>query len=198
MIGVINPNATHTYDAQLIAAERAQYQLEPGEPFPSETSLPRPPGAGGSGDEGGSSLSAGAIAGIAIGGAAVLILAGALIYLCGRRGGFDKAYRKSVPAPAPAPDMLEAASHANPKSPGQATLSTFSGNDATLRNSTVGAHPQPFFGHSPSPNPPPHAGQLPGYGTYVPGQTAYDPHGYAYVLPHFSTEGNKDTGLFMC
>ncbi|KAL2271141.1 hypothetical protein VTJ83DRAFT_512 [Remersonia thermophila] len=113
MIGVINPNATHTLAKQLEYARNTTYQLAPGEPFPSESAHPRPSptagtapdaagssgseqGSSSSGDNGGSSLSAGAIAGIAIGGAAVLVLAGALLYICGRRGGFDKAYRKSV------------------------------------------------------------------------------------------------------
>jgi hypothetical protein len=109
MIGVINPNSTHTLAKQIEYAKNTTFQLAPGEPWPSET--PRPtagptdsiPGPSSSpdaapADSGSSSnnLSAGAIAGIAIGGAAVLILAGALLYLCGRRGGFDKAYRKSV------------------------------------------------------------------------------------------------------
>src|SRR5690606_501824 len=49
--------------------------------------------------KGSSGLSAGAIAGIAIGGAAVLIIAAALIYLCGRRGGKDFAYRRGLPIP---------------------------------------------------------------------------------------------------
>ncbi|KAL2180322.1 uncharacterized protein P884DRAFT_297008 [Thermothelomyces heterothallicus CBS 202.75] len=109
MIGVINPNATQTLAEQLEYAKNATYQLMPGEKFPSETPVPTPtPGQGpptysGSGeDDGGSGLSAGAIAGIAIGGAAVLILGATLLYLCGRRGGFDKAYRKSMLAPAAA------------------------------------------------------------------------------------------------
>ncbi|KAK3310135.1 uncharacterized protein B0T15DRAFT_25891 [Chaetomium strumarium] len=152
MIGVINPNATQSYDAQLEYAQNTTYQLAPGEPFPSETPVPRPtPGSGSTissdsssgGNGGGSShhgLSGGAIAGIAIGAAAVLILGAALIYLCGRRGGFDKAYRKTFHVPPSAaaarstdsPGMVEA-KYANggvgggvvvdPKSPGQTTLS---------------------------------------------------------------------------
>ncbi|KAL1839161.1 hypothetical protein VTJ49DRAFT_1817 [Mycothermus thermophilus] len=113
MIGVINPNSTHTLAKQLEYGRDTTYQLEPGEPFPSETAHVRPSstagpapsetnssGSGSGSDQGsnsgGSGLSAGAIAGIAIGGAAVLILVGVLLYLCGRRGGFERAYRKSM------------------------------------------------------------------------------------------------------
>ena len=88
------------------------------------------------------------------------ILPAALIYLCGRRGGFDKAYRKSglpdagrasaatAAAPVGSPGMVET-SYANAsaggagiwvactliKSPGKATISSFGGHDNdTLRN----------------------------------------------------------------
>ncbi|KAK4111909.1 hypothetical protein N656DRAFT_769067 [Canariomyces notabilis] len=160
MIGVINPNSTHTFEAQLEAARNAPYQLAPGEPFPTETASPRPTqsssgygsqsdpyssgnesdgnsnsnsgdggsSGGGGGGDGGSALSAGAIAGIAIGGAAVLILAGAIIYLCGRRGGLEKGFRKSM-AVAAAPGVLEANYGGGPKSPGQASMSTFAAPD---------------------------------------------------------------------
>jgi hypothetical protein len=67
-------------------------------------------------------LSAGAIAGISIGSAAVLVLAAALIYLCGRRGGFDKAYRKSTASYGPPPpSVVEGQYKATPKSPGNDT-----------------------------------------------------------------------------
>lgn len=42
MIGVINPNATHNYDAQLAFALNATYQLAPGDSFPSEMPRPNP------------------------------------------------------------------------------------------------------------------------------------------------------------
>ncbi|KAK4240021.1 hypothetical protein C8A03DRAFT_13636 [Achaetomium macrosporum] len=102
MIGVINPNATQTYEAQLEYAKNATYQLAPGQPFPTETPVPRPtpapkqtPSQEYPGEPHHQGLSAGAIAGIAIGIAAVLILGAALIYLFGRRGGFEKASRKT-------------------------------------------------------------------------------------------------------
>lgn len=214
MIGVINPNATHTYDAQLAFALNATYQLAPGDSFPSEMPKPNPSstsaapgpastsgsgsssggGGNGGGGGGGGGLSSGAIAGIAIGGAAVLILAAALIYLCGRRGGFDKAYRRSTVVPATvggvagagaghghgSPAMVEAqyansaglvGGYGGPKSPGQATLSTFAGHDnGTLRGSVFGGGGgvSPGVGTTPSPGP----GGVPGYGFggVVPGQ----------------------------
>jgi hypothetical protein len=84
MIGVINPNATQTLYAQLAFAGNATYQLAPGDPFPSETPVPRPApgsdpsypdsnsgGGGGGGSSGG--LRPRAIAGIAIGAGAVSV-----------------------------------------------------------------------------------------------------------------------------
>jgi hypothetical protein len=39
-------------------------------------------------------LPTGGIAGVAIGSAVVLLLAGSLVYVCGRQGGFEKGYRR--------------------------------------------------------------------------------------------------------
>lgn len=117
MIGVINPNSTETLDLQEQYAINATQQIAPGEPFPSETL----PAATNDHDHHG--LSAGAIAGIAIGGAAVLVLAGALVFLCGRRGGLDKAYRRSTQT-FPPPMVDTKYNPSNPKSPGQETYST--------------------------------------------------------------------------
>ncbi|KAH6650823.1 hypothetical protein F5144DRAFT_61520 [Chaetomium tenue] len=206
MVGVINPNSTQTLARQLEYAGNATYQLMPGEPFPSETPVPTPTPGGGpppadgdnGGGGGGGGLSGGAIAGIAIGGAAVLILGAALVYLCGRRGGFDKAYRKSAPPAAVAavggggepgsPSMVEAnyanaagagaglglaaaAAGHNPKSPGQGTISTYDG-----RNS-VYAGQYPYPGTTPSPAPP-GGGPAPAYGFAPVGQHGHH-EGYA-------------------
>lgn len=89
-------------------ADGVDYQLRPGDPWPSEADYTKPTDAVSSetgsssnvtndnnNNNNSSGLGAGAIAGIAIGAAAVLLLGGGLLYLCGRRGGFDKAYRKS-------------------------------------------------------------------------------------------------------
>jgi hypothetical protein len=180
------------------------YQLAPGEPFPTETPIPRPtPGSGrpnlgggdddddgGSGSGGGGGLSGGAIAGIAIGGAAVLVLGAALVYLCGRRGGFDKAYRKSVVPVAgggvggggvggggvggtggPAGEMVEAKyANAHPKSPGQASMAT-AYEEGTLRGSVVGGWggTSPYLPTTTPPPGPGGNGALPGYYGFVPG-----------------------------
>lgn len=99
-------------------AKDVDYQLRPGDEWPKEHGDPSSTATPGKDDEdsdnsgsgsGKKSLSTGAIAGIAVGGAAVLLLAGALLYLCGRRGGFDKAYRKSFRSSAipPGPPVVE-------------------------------------------------------------------------------------------
>ncbi|KAK4105823.1 hypothetical protein N658DRAFT_134873 [Parathielavia hyrcaniae] len=207
MIGVINPNSTHSFSAQMAYAENVTYQLAPGEPFPSETPIPTPtPSSGsnpypGSGDDGGDGgggggLSPGAIAGIAIGSAAVLILAAALIYLCGRRGGFERAYRKcglpgaraaaSAPGPPGAdmvPDMAGPSYAADagglglapPKSAGQATMTPssayYGGQDnGTLRSSSL------FYGGTTTPSPSP---GMPSPGT-VPAYAHGHGHGYGH------------------
>lgn len=135
MIGVINPNATETYDIQLEYAENATFQMTPGEAFPSETgsssgSAPTSTSSSSSSSSSASSsshhgLSTGAIAGIAIGGAAVLVLAAALVYLCGRRGGLDKAYNRQGRANRNTyQEPMVEARYVGPKSPGQETFST--------------------------------------------------------------------------
>lgn len=130
MIGVINPNASATYDIQLEYAKNATFQMTPGEAFPSETASSSGSSATSSSSGSGSShghhgLSAGAIAGIAIGGAAVLLLAAALIYLCGRRGGLDKAYSRQNRANRNTyQEPMVEARYIAPKSPGQETFST--------------------------------------------------------------------------
>ncbi|KAL2130101.1 hypothetical protein VTI74DRAFT_6902 [Chaetomium olivicolor] len=216
MIGVINPNATQTLDAQLEAAKNATYQLAPGEPFPTESPIPKPtPGSDNHG------LSKGAIAGIVIGAVAVLILGATLIYLCGRRGGFDKAYRRSVALPttgaaapaAPAsPPMVEAtyANSQNPKSPAQASLSTFAGgaDGGTMSGGSVyggtGLSPH-LMNTTPSPASGPQGLGVgvgvvppPGYGHLHPQHVAaYGHPGYAhgggYASPQASPEPNQFT-----
>jgi len=95
MVGVINPNSTQTLASQVQAAAQADFQIAPGEPIPAEasSSLTNPststptststPNSGGSGG-GGHALSTGAIVGIAVGGAAFLILCAALFFFVGR------------------------------------------------------------------------------------------------------------------
>ncbi|CAI4213691.1 unnamed protein product [Parascedosporium putredinis] len=132
MIGVINPNKNQTLAGHLEFVEHAEFELIPGDDWPSESEKPDDIKGGYDGDDSGSSsgdksgsnsdnnsshshgLSSGAIAGIAIGGAAVLLGAAGLIYYCGRNGGMDRAYRKSMGAGAPAGgDAAAAAAAAN-------------------------------------------------------------------------------------
>ncbi|KAM7224479.1 hypothetical protein V8F06_000260 [Rhypophila decipiens] len=171
MIGVVNPSSNETFDEQMAYAQRVKFQLAPGDPWPSETAGNMPSETGSDNNDPGSKssssgddhphLSAGAIAGIAIGSAAVLVLAAALLYICGRRGGFDKAYRKSV-APShgrpQSPSMVEQpyAGSNNPKSPGQGTFSTYSGvpdHDPYRSHTTSPQHPYYNGSHNGSPPP---------------------------------------------
>ncbi|ETS87192.1 hypothetical protein PFICI_01020 [Pestalotiopsis fici W106-1] len=124
MVGAINPNDTYTLAAQKAALADVKYQLSPGESIPSEYGTTTGTGLGStstpsssSSEQHGSSLSAGAIAGIAIGGAVVLIGAVALIWFCGRKGGIEKGYRKSTVANPPSASMIESNYNGHPKSP---------------------------------------------------------------------------------
>lgn len=99
--------ADESLDGHLEYVEQAEFELLPGEDWPSEappvdddeetsgSDSARPPAA----TKPNSQLSAGAIAGIAIGSAAVLIIAAGIIFLCGRRGGIDLGYRRSLALP---------------------------------------------------------------------------------------------------
>lgn len=112
MVGAINPSANETLSVQREIALNSSFMLEPGEAWPSE-STPDPFSTGSSSTPTSTSsssssatatvtatpttsvvpavtshssgLSAGAIGGIAIGAAAVAIIAAALLYLCGRQ-----------------------------------------------------------------------------------------------------------------
>ena len=95
MVGAINPNATETVARQQQLAKEATFMLQPGEPWPSE-STPEPGSSSSaaasssaattavSTSHHSSGLSGGAIAGIVIGIVAVLTLFGAVFFLCGR------------------------------------------------------------------------------------------------------------------
>ncbi|KAI9167526.1 hypothetical protein HJFPF1_03654 [Paramyrothecium foliicola] len=89
MLGVINPTSNMSLSLHLEKAEQVDYQLRPGEPWPTEGDVPDPSPTSDAPDTGkgqeGKSLGQGEIAGIAIGAAAVLVLAAGLCYLLGRR-----------------------------------------------------------------------------------------------------------------
>ncbi|KAF2454470.1 hypothetical protein BDY21DRAFT_104817 [Lineolata rhizophorae] len=115
MVGVINPNATVSLERQREWAEESSYQLNPGEPFPAEGSGSPSSDADSYGSEDDDSdddhddhahhgLSAGAIAGISIGAAAVVIIAGGLFFWMGRRPvAKEQARRSATVAPHPDP-----------------------------------------------------------------------------------------------
>ncbi|RYP24970.1 hypothetical protein DL765_000198 [Monosporascus sp. GIB2] len=169
MIGVINPNRTRTREEQVefVTNGTTKFQLSPGEPLPPEgdsdddAASPPPPADNPSDNpsEGGGGLAPGAIAGIAVGGAAVLIIGVALVYVCGRKGGIEKGYRRSRVSPSAAvaapPSMIEAHYH-DEHSPGHS----------------------PYFGVGgglPPKSPPPPSthtnsiyGSMPNSGTYAP------------------------------
>ncbi|CAG8951291.1 hypothetical protein HYFRA_00008040, partial [Hymenoscyphus fraxineus] len=95
MVGVVNPNTTHTLEIQKQFAANASFYFSPGESFPPEVK-DAIPGATQTGSASSStatvvaashheSLGTEAIVGIVIGAVAVLLLAGALIYVCGRQ-----------------------------------------------------------------------------------------------------------------
>ncbi|KAA8648092.1 hypothetical protein EYZ11_006162 [Aspergillus tanneri] len=101
MVGVINPNASMTWEAQYKKAKEYPYMLEPGQSPPAEgdtpgspssTSTSSPNSTGSSGGGGGSSsqLSGGAIAGIVVGVVAFVALLGALFFVLGR----NRIYKK--------------------------------------------------------------------------------------------------------
>ena len=104
MVGVINPNATTPLGPQQQNAKDSTFMLLPGQPWPSEeqdpftttgaaaTSTPTSTSSSApaattsaSSSHSHSGLSGGAIAGIAIGAAAVALLAAVALFLCGRQ-----------------------------------------------------------------------------------------------------------------
>ncbi|KAI1251596.1 hypothetical protein MGN70_006164 [Eutypa lata] len=125
MVGVINPNDTHNLDVQkeFITNGTTKFQLSPGEAMPPEGEVPggsdgddsndsgdgsTTPPSDDSSSSGGGGLAPGAIAGIAVGGAAVVIFAIGLVYVCGRKGGIEKGYRRSGRTSQAPPPMVEA------------------------------------------------------------------------------------------
>ncbi|TVY22544.1 putative GPI-anchored cupredoxin [Lachnellula hyalina] len=128
MVGVVNPNSSWTYEAQFNYTQNATIEFSPLEYFPKEEAPTRTTTATGATAtptavstsssaattssapaltaEHKSSISTGAIVGIAIGGVAVIALAGALIYMCGRQRTVKQLLRQSQPAPTPQPSYL--------------------------------------------------------------------------------------------
>lgn len=115
MIGVINPNSTETFAQQFNYTQNATLEFSPLEYFPKESAFSRTTTATGASStptappaststtpaatSSHTSLGAGPIAGIAIGGFAVAVLAAALIYMCGRHKTVNEILRQSTIAP---------------------------------------------------------------------------------------------------
>ncbi|KAF9892701.1 hypothetical protein FE257_001103 [Aspergillus nanangensis] len=92
MVGVINPNASMTWETQYQKAKQYPYMLVPGQSMPAEGDLPSstssPPSSSNTSSpnttSSGTHLSSGAIAGIAIGAAAFVAILIALFFTLGR------------------------------------------------------------------------------------------------------------------
>lgn len=97
MVGVINPLESQSIDKQIAAAKTAKYQLAPGEALPvegaSSTATATPSAS--STPTVHKSLGGGAIAGIVIGGLAVLAIAAALFYFMGRSKTYKDMFKAS-------------------------------------------------------------------------------------------------------
>jgi hypothetical protein len=137
MVGVINPNELVSLDKQKEAAIKAPFQLAPGEAWPAEGAI----GAASASASGLSqptatslngattntthhSLSGGAIAGIVIGGIAVLAVAAALFYFMGRSKTYKDMFKASRGSEGGA-GMSETGDRVGPWTPGphgQATV----------------------------------------------------------------------------
>jgi hypothetical protein len=136
MVGVINPANNTNITKQIQAAKSANIMLAPGQPWPAEGSQPgalssisiststptstststSTPGA-----SHGHNLSGGAIAGIAIGAACVVLLCAALCYFVGRSNSYShimKLQHRSDGAPSQVGDGQAAPWSPAPNSPG--------------------------------------------------------------------------------
>jgi hypothetical protein len=92
MVGAINPNSTHNLDAQIHAAQTADFQVAPGQPVPREASsrLNATPAASSLGavtpnSHNSSKLSGVSIMGIVLGSIAFFVICVALLYVVARR-----------------------------------------------------------------------------------------------------------------
>lgn len=135
MVGVINPNEMVSLDKQKEAAIKAPFQLAPGEAYPAEGatgsetasasgSQPTATNGATANTAHHSSLSGGAIAGIVIGGLAVLAIAAALFYFMGRSKTYKDMFKASRGSEGGA-GMSETGDRVGPWTPGphgQATV----------------------------------------------------------------------------
>ncbi|KAF7892970.1 uncharacterized protein EAF02_000508 [Botrytis sinoallii] len=162
MIGVINANSTQTFKSQLEYAKNSSLQFSPGENFPveatsSSSSTARPTSTSSSGDSPStttststiivtdsstssptsSKLSPGAIAGIAIGASALVLLASALLYLCSRQRTIKEIIHHNS-----RPSNTTSHIHPNPHHPGGPNPQSYIAPSATLSETTYYNKPQ--------------------------------------------------------
>ncbi|KFY09873.1 hypothetical protein V491_07933 [Pseudogymnoascus sp. VKM F-3775] len=111
MVGVINPNSTQTLDVQLAYAENSTLMFSPGEGYPSETTAPATSPSSSSAPS--HSLSSGAIAGIVIGGIALILL---IVILClkWRRKKKGTGYSQNAPQQPPSYSSQPPLQHLEP------------------------------------------------------------------------------------
>lgn len=101
MVGVINPAKNTSLAKQFSAAVNADYQLNPGDPFPAEGETPTATGTPIPADDGdnhghhGNHLSGGAIAGIVVGVVAAVVLGGLVLYFCGKSRAYSELFKHS-------------------------------------------------------------------------------------------------------
>ncbi|KAK1975270.1 extracellular serine-rich protein [Colletotrichum cereale] len=123
MIGVINENSNQTLAKQLEAALTLTTQVIPGEPFPIESDAPKTTSGSSNANSTNANgsvinnyhpgLSGGQVAGVVIGSLSFLLLGGTVMYMCGRQGALDRAYRRASnrleapPPPPPQPEISE-------------------------------------------------------------------------------------------
>ncbi|KAF7945406.1 hypothetical protein EAE96_010180 [Botrytis aclada] len=117
MVGVINANATQTFDVQLAYAENATMEFSPNEYFPQETAKAV------ASDSSHKSFPPGAIAGIVVGAVAVIALAGGLFYMCGRHRTMKEVFHNGPASGPPASSNPYDDTHQSYMSQGGRTVS---------------------------------------------------------------------------
>ncbi|KAJ0130933.1 hypothetical protein HZ326_25976 [Fusarium oxysporum f. sp. albedinis] len=129
-----------TLDNWFEKAYYVDYQVTPGDPFSETLTTSSTPNSTGDSsnyhvddNSHGNGLSAGAVAGLAIGGTVVLLFAIGAIYFCSRRGGFDKASHKRFSSTVPTypdgkPPVLELQSERNVSRATDVETNTIPGN----------------------------------------------------------------------
>ncbi|KAF2471382.1 uncharacterized protein BDR25DRAFT_334001 [Lindgomyces ingoldianus] len=183
MVGVINPNATQTLDDQIESAKEAKFMVAPGQPLPGEassslsvpsststsspTSTPVPTHSSHH-----SNLSGGAIAGIAVGAAAFLVICAALFFYIGRTKSLKEVLDRRDATVTKTTPMTAGTEFGTPGTPGypsqlspQAEYSThpptYGQHHATETHPSGWTSPQMHPGHmSMTPPPPPQMAEV--------------------------------------